>query len=121
MENFITLEFFIVDMINLLECQRSLAKSFSRERTPRIESNEEECEIVKFVKKQQRRRRELSSLVVEILETEIAQWKEELDKVRLHDEHIYGQLVGGNKERFIQNMKVLLDDEKIDFPSENNE
>ena len=59
--------------------------------------------------------------MVEILETEIAQWKEELDKVRLHDEHIYKQLVGDNKERFIQNMKVLLDDEKIDILSENNE
>ena len=59
--------------------------------------------------------------MVEILETEIARWKEELNKVMLHDEHIYGQLVGDNKERLIQNMLVLLDDEKIDFPSENNE
>ena len=97
MENFFTFVLPIVYMIELLECQLRLAKSFSQERTPRIESNEE-CEIFKFVMKKQRRRIELSSLMVEILETEIARWKEELDKMRLHDEHIYGQLVGCNKD-----------------------
>ena len=73
MENFITFELPIVDMIEFLEYQLRLAESFSDERTPRIESNEEDCEIVNFVKKRKRRRRELSSLVVEILEIEIAQ------------------------------------------------
>lgn len=53
--------------------------------------------------------------MIEILETEIALWKEELEKVRLNDyEDIYKQLLGGNKERFKQNMSLLLDDEKVD-------
>ena len=113
MEDFFTFQLPILSMIESLERQLSLAKSFSQERTITTESDTE-CEIAKFVRKKQQRRKELTSLMIEILETEIALWKEELEKVRLNDEDIYKQLLGGNKERFNKNMSLLLDDEKVD-------
>ena len=114
MEDFFSFQLPILSMIESLERQLSLAKSFSQERTITTESDTE-CEIAKFVRKKQQRRKELTSLMIEILETEIALWKEELEKVKLNDyEDIYKQLLGGNKERFKQNMSLLLDDEKVD-------
>ena len=114
MEDFKTFHVPILSMIELLERQLSIVKTFAKEETSQSES-ESESEIVIFAKKQQQRRKCLTSLIVENLEYEIELWREELQKVRMDDEDVFDQLLGGNEELFKKNMKVLLEDEKIDI------